>query len=60
MQAQQELCMIEERRHEFLYHRQAAHWSQVGDRVTGEFFRMNGPRHSREGVHKLLRPDGSF
>ena len=48
-QARQELRVVEERRHEFSFHRQAAHWTQVGDRVTGDFFSVTGPRHSRTG-----------
>ena len=59
MQARQELRETEERRHEFSYHRQAAHWTQVGDRVTGDFFDTTGPRHARTGVRRLRRPDGS-
>ena len=58
-QAQQELRDVEDRRYEFSFHRQAASWTQVGDRVTGDFFRITGPRHSREGVRRLRRPDGS-
>ena len=58
-QARQELRDIEDRRYEFLFHRRATQWSQVGDRVTGEFFRITGPRFAREGVRGLRRPDGS-
>ena len=43
IQAQQELRAVEERRHEFLFHRQATHWTQVGDRVSREFFLITGP-----------------
>ena len=60
LQAQQELRVVQDIRSEFVFHRQASHWSQVGDRVTGEFFRITGPRHSREGVIHLRRPDGTF
>ena len=51
--------MVEERRHEFSFHRQASHWTQVGDRVSGDFFAVSGPRHSRTGVRRLRRQDGS-
>ena len=33
---------MEDRRYEFSYHRQAASWTQVGDRVFGDFFRITG------------------
>ena len=58
-QAQQELWDVEDWRYKFSYHRQAASWTQVGDRVTGDFFWITGPCHSREGVRRLRRPDGS-
>ena len=45
-QACQELRETLERRHDFLFHRQAAQWTQVGDRVTGDFFSITGPRHA--------------
>ena len=60
IQAQQELRAVEERRHEFLFHRQAAHWTQVGDRVSREFFWITCPRHSGEGSRSLQRSDGSI
>ena len=60
IQAQQELRVAEERRHEFLFHRQAAHWTQVGDRISREFFLITGPRHSGEGVRSLRHSDGSI
>ena len=59
-QAQQELRETEERRHDFLFHRHAAQWTQVGDRVSGEFFSIMGPRHSRAGVRRLRRTDGTL
>ena len=59
-QAQQELREIEERRHDFLFHRQASQWTQVGGRVTREFFSITGPRHSRAGVRRLRRTDGTL
>ena len=59
-QAQQELRETEERRYAFLFHRQAAQWTQVGDRVSGEFFSITGPRHSRSGIRRLRRTDGSL
>lgn len=58
-QAQQELRLIEERRHEFSYHRQALQWTQLGDKVSGEFFALTSPRHSRTGVRRLQWPHGS-
>ena len=59
-QARQELRDTENRRYEFFFHRRTAQWTQVGDRVTGEFFRTTGPRFSREGVRGLRRQDGSL
>ena len=59
-QAQQELRETEERRHDFLFHRHAAQWTQVGDRVLGEFLSIMGPRHSRAGVCRLRRTDGTL
>ena len=59
-QVQQELHEIEERRHDFLFHRQAAQWTQVGDRVTREFFLITGPRHSRARARQLCRTDGTL
>ena len=50
IQAQQELREVEDRRSEYVYHRQSAQWTQVGDRVTGEFFAATRPRHSRSGI----------
>ena len=35
--ARQEIGEVEESRHDFFFHMQAAQWSQVGDRVTEEF-----------------------
>ena len=58
--AQLELQLVKERRYDFTFHRQAAKWSQVGDRVTEEFFRITGPRPSRVGIRRLRRPDGSL
>ena len=52
-EAQQELRWVKERRHEFLFHRQASHWVRSGDRVTGDFFSIVRPRHSRTGVQRL-------
>ena len=49
-----------ERRSAFLFHRQAAQWTQVGDRVPGEFFSVTGPRHSRSGIRRLRRTDGTL
>ena len=46
VQAQQELQEVEDWRLEFVYHRQTSQWTQVGDRVTGEFFAATRPRHS--------------
>lgn len=59
-QAQQELHEIEERRYAFLFHRQAAQWTQVGDRVSEEFLSISGPRHSRSGIRRLRRADGTL
>ena len=60
IQTQQELRVTEERRHEFLFHRQAAHWTKVGDRVSREFFFITGPQHSGEGVRSLRCSNGSI
>ena len=51
---------IEESRHEFYYHQQASQWTQLGDRVTREFFAINGPRHSCVGIRQLKRQDGTI
>ncbi len=59
-QVQSELHGAEERRFAFLFHKQASHWVQVGDRVTRDFFSIVGPRHSRAGVQRLRREDGSL
>ena len=32
----------------------------MGDRVSGEFFSVTGPRHSRAGVRRLCRQDGTM
>ena len=57
-QARREVIEIEEARHEFYFHRQASQWTQLGDRVTGEFFAITGSRHSRARVRQLRRQDG--
>ena len=49
-QARHEVREIEEARHEFYYHRQASQWTQLGDRVTREFFAINGPRLFRADI----------
>eukprot|EP00250_Pteridium_aquilinum_P022375 c25362_g1_i1 orf=3-2321(-) len=59
-QARAELREIEERRHDYIYHRSASHWTQVGDRVTADFFEITGPRHTRSGIRRLRRADGSL
>ena len=51
---------MEDRRHEFFYHSQAAQWTQTGDRVFGEFFEVAGPRHQRAGVWQLKKPNGTL
>ena len=59
--ARQEIREVEEHRHDFFFHSQAAQWwTQVGDRVTGEFFEVVGPRHRRAGVRQLKKPDGTL
>ena len=60
LQAQQELRELEDRRSEYVYHRQSAQWTQVGDRVTGEFFAATRPCHSRSGIRQLHSLDGSM
>ena len=35
-------------------------WTQLGDRVTGEFFEITGPKHRRVGVKHLKKPDGTL
>ena len=40
--ARQEIREVEESRHDFFFHMQAAQWSQVGDRVIGEFLSWLG------------------
>ena len=57
-QARQELREVEERRHDFSYNRQASHWTQVGDRVSAEFFDITGPRHARARIRSLRCSDG--
>ena len=59
-QARQELREVEERRHDFSYHRQASHWARVGDRVSAEFFDITGPRHARAGIRSLRCSDGAI
>ena len=49
---------MEERRHAFFFHSQAAQWTQLGDRVIGEFFEITGPKHRRVGVHHFKKLDG--
>ena len=51
---------MEEHRHEFFFHSQAAQWTQIGDKVTGEFFEVAGPRHHRVGFRQLKKPDGTL
>ena len=51
---------MEERRHEFFYHSQATQWTQIGDKVTGKFFEVAGPRHHCAGVRQLKKPDGTL
>ena len=48
--AKQEIREVEERRHEFFFHSQVAQWTQIGDRVTGEFFEVAGPQHHHAGA----------
>lgn len=59
-QARRALREVEDRHYEFGFHRQASHWAQKGDRVTGDFFAMVGLRHMRIGVQRLRREDGSM
>ena len=49
-QARQKLRVVEEQRHKFYFHRQAAHWTQVGDWVTRDLFSMTHPLYSKIGV----------
>ena len=58
--ARQEIREVEEHRHDFFFHSQAAQWTQVGDRVTGGFFEVVGLRHHRAGVRQLKKPDGTL
>lgn len=58
-QARDELIVIEEHRHEFDFHHQASHWSQVGDRVTG-VFGDNGPSTWPHRMSQLRRHDGTL
>ena len=51
--ARQEIREVEESCHDYFFHMQATQWSQVGDRVTGEFFELAGPRHRRAGSSSL-------
>ena len=60
IQAQQELKEVEDRRSEYVYHRQTSEWTQVGDRFIGEFFAATRPQHSRSGIRQLRRLDGSM
>ena len=60
IQAQQELREVEDRSSEYVYQRQATQWTQVGNRVTGEFFVATRPRHSWNGIRQLRRLDGSM
>ena len=56
----QEIPELEESCYHYFFHMQEAQWSQVGDRVTGEFFELAGPRHRRAGVEQLKELDGSM
>ena len=51
---------MEKRRHAFFFHNQASQWTQLGDRVIGEFFEIIGPKHRRVGVKHLKKPDGTM
>ena len=58
--ARQEIREVEECRHAFFFHSQASQWTQLGDRVTGEFFEISGPKHRRVGVKHLKKLDGTM
>ena len=58
--ARQEIREVEEHRHEFFFHSQAAQWTQIGERVTGEFLEVAGPRHHRARVRQLKKQDGTL
>lgn len=45
--AKQDLQEAEERRYEFLFHRQASWQTQVGDKVLGKKKSVTGSHHSR-------------
>lgn len=45
---------------EFLFHKHAASWTQVGDRVNGEFFKYKGPHNSKVSVTHLQHENGSI
>ncbi len=45
---------------EFYYHWQASPRTQLGERVTAEFFEITGPRNSHVGIGQLRRQDGTI
>ena len=57
--AKQELIMVEKAIYDMEFHGSMAHWIQVGDKTTNEFFRSNGPRHAKTVMHSLNRADGT-
>ena len=58
--AKQELIMAEKVIYHMEFHGSTAHWIQVGDKTTKEFFRSKGRRHARTVMHSLNRDDGSI
>ena len=59
-EAKQLLVEIEEKREEFSFHKNAAHWAVQEDRCNGEFFAVVWPKNYHRGIRHLKNLDGSL
>ena len=57
---QQQIQHLQELNSEFIFHKQAALWTQIGDRANGNFFRCKGPHNAKTLVTHLRQEDGSI
>jgi hypothetical protein len=56
----QDLRKLQDLRAEFRFHKLASHWTQVGDKVTKEFFKTTRPKHRSVQLKQLEKPDGTL
>ena len=57
--AREHVIHVQDARSEYFFHKVAAHWCQVGNKVIKEFFNATGPNHNKFHVMYLERSDGS-